>query len=467
GVFIELFPLVAECYPHESFRSLNARIRDEALLHLQHSKTGASLPEFSRNCNVVLNYITASFGDFAGFEVETEWIHCGHGDAGHHLRLQVQDFDEKGEFVLQFDFNEAVFPGDRQEFAVSHFFALFDAFVQDPGQSIGAVHLPGKAERQFLLKDFNRSAFTLPAIPSVVDLIEQRARINPGAVAVSDRERALTYQQLNRHADAVAGRLREMGLGTGSVIALLLPRSVETVIGIVGILKAGAAYLPIDPRFPDERVRFMLEDSGARAVVAEAVQPGFEQPVFTIAHMLAGDRTNRGHPPASRDPAYVIYTSGSTGKPKGVVIEHRSLLNYALWAQSTYCGGHPSSFAFFTPLTFDLTVTSLFVPLVSGGEIVVYPESGTGGDFALLDVLEDNRVDLVKLTPSHLSMLRGRDLSRSRVKGLILGGEDLKRDLAAATLQAFRGGVTIYNEYGPTEATVGCMIHAFDPERDL
>ena len=165
--------------------------------------------------------------------------------------------------------------------------------------------------------------------------------------------------------------------------------------------------------------------------------------------------------------AYIMFTSGSTGKPKGVQISQRALANYINWAGKEYEITDQTIFPLFTTIDFDLTVTSIFVPLTCGASIVVYEESKTGPDLAIFDVIEDNRADIIKLTPSHLSLLKDRDLKNSRLKTMIVGGEDFKRDLAENIIQSFHHEVKIYNEYGPTEATVGCIVHRFDCNNDL
>ena len=220
---------------------------------------------------------------------------------------------------------------------------------------------------------------------------------------------------------------------------------------------------------------FILEDLNATLVVTD------DQTIDRLPHETKhlvldakGDTPSRSpapatttyHPASLPDRAYIIYTSGSTGHPKGVVISHVALAHYIQWAAAKYVQSRTLSFPLFSPLSFDLTVTSLFLPLVTGGTLVVYPESGKQADLALLDVLQDNQVDIIKLTPSHLALLAGRDLSNSRVRQLILGGEDLRSSMAKDIFTAFNGAVEIHNEYGPTEATVGCIVHTFDPEKD-
>ncbi|MEM9152848.1 MAG: AMP-binding protein, partial [Cyanobacteria bacterium P01_F01_bin.3] len=157
----------------------------------------------------------------------------------------------------------------------------------------------------------------------------------------------------------------------------------------------------------------------------------------------------------------VMFRLTATGAPKGVAIEHRSLENYVQWAIAKYVRGRVLSFPLFSPLAFDLTVTSVFVPLLSGGQVVIYPEGEDPIDLSLQQIFRENAVDVIKLTPSHLALVQGMALG-SRVKTLILGGEDLKSAMASEIV-ADRPGIELYNEYGPTEATVGCMIHWFTP----
>ncbi|MGB8507416.1 MAG: amino acid adenylation domain-containing protein, partial [Pyrinomonadaceae bacterium] len=167
---------------------------------------------------------------------------------------------------------------------------------------------------------------------------------------------------------------------------------------------------------------------------------------------------------APEDIAYVIYTSGSTGQPKGVEVSHRALVNYVSWAERVYARGERRAFALYSSLAFDLTVTSVFVPLVGGGQIIIYRWEGK--EPPLARILDEGRVGVLKLTPSHLSLIKGRDNRRSGVRRLVVGGEVLLTELARQTSESFGHAVEILNEYGPTEATVGCMLYRFDPTTD-
>lgn len=299
---------------------------------------------------------------------------------------------------------------------------------------------------------------------------EEQVSRSPDAPALSFEGRSLTYAELNARANQLAHHLQFLGVSDAQLVGLCLNRSVDTVVAILAVLKAGGAYVPMDPVYPAERVRMIVEDAQCPVVLVHQAQADrfAESPDATLVTLDGPERPwedSSEEDPESRTTgdslAYIIYTSGSTGKPKGVMIPHSALANYIAWAAEQYTGGEPRSFALFTSPAFDLTVTSIFVPLVTGGRIIVYGERARLGDFAVLDVLEDGGAEVLKLTPSHLELLLNADSSGAAVKCMILGGEDLKDSLAQAAMDRFGPELALYNEYGPTEATVGCMIHRY------
>jgi len=340
------------------------------------------------------------------------------------------------------------------------------------------MHLQTDAERTAHLIHFNDSAAPYPANETVVSLFEAQAARTPDAIAVECAGQRLSYRELNTRANQLAHRLIALGVTPEQLIVIRMAHSLEVLVAILGVLKSGCAYVPVDPAYPAERMAFMLQDIRAATCGATPVvitQPALACDAPAEAHVIALDANwsaladeaegavNRSTP---RGLAYVIYTSGSTGKPKGVMIEHRSLVNYIWWARKQYSKDEALTWPLFSSLSFDLTVTSIFTPLISGGRIVAYAEDAGVRGMAILKVLEDNQCDIVKLTPSHLAMLKGMDVSASHLRKFIVGGEDFKTELAAAITHAFPRPVEIFNEYGPTEATVGCMIHRFDEAGD-
>ena len=470
GPFIEVFPLSTEVSVDETFASLMDKVKTEATSFLRNAQPGACDAGHQRCFNTVLNYITASVTDFCEYPTTVDWLHPGHCDRGHHLRLQVHDLTNSGEFVLQFDFNEQVFTTDAQNSAVQHFLNLLDAMLDDPQQSINAVNILSDQELQALIVPTDHSAE-----PTVVEQFRQQAKSTPEAVALACDGNLITYRDLDHRSDLLASRLAQHGVGTGSLVALMLRRSPAAIVGILAIQKAGGAFVPIDPSFPKSRIDWLFQDTAANAaVVAEDVAMCIADSVTSVCLRDDGSLIEPSDGIAEfnatvspDDTAYVLYTSGSTGQPKGTVLSHRNLSHYIGWAKTKYTGDVSLAFPLFTPLTFDLTITSIFLPLVTGGQIVIYRDSSERIDLSLLKVIDDDLVDIIKLTPAHLRMLEGQDLRDSRVTQLILGGEELTTRLAQEISTAFGHDVTIHNEYGPTEATVGCIVHTFDPAVDI
>jgi amino acid adenylation domain-containing protein len=310
---------------------------------------------------------------------------------------------------------------------------------------------------------------------SVIELVELQAAATPHAIAAVESDEQITYADLWRRADLIARSLCVDAGIRGQTVGLMLPRSIDAVAAMLGILKAGAAYLPIDPKYPAARIDYMLENSGARVVLTAS--DGREERGLRArrqvrfldiadARNLAERSAEPFSPPAPESLAYLIYTSGSTGTPKGVQIPHRALHHYVAWAKRYYVAGEAVDMPLFSSLAFDLTVTSIYLPLTSGGKVVIYREEGGPRDLSIYGVIKDNRVGMIKLTPSHLELVARMDVSSSRVRKIIVGGEDLKASLALKIHRAFGGRVEIFNEYGPTEATVGCMEYRFDPAND-
>jgi|FLOH01.1.fsa_nt_gi amino acid adenylation domain-containing protein len=346
--------------------------------------------------------------------------------------------------------------------------------AEHPEHPLATVPMLSREEETRVLRNWNATATEDAQTLCLHQQIERVAVRTPQAPAVRFGETVLSYADLDEQATHLSARLTSRGIGQGDLVGIFMARSPSLVASILAVLKSGAAYVPLDPSHPDDRLTKILEDSRAAAVfVDQSTASRANKLVSADCGVLdasapantAPTEPTRPIQAALNTPAYVIYTSGSTGKPKGVVVEHLSAANYIAWARRVYLSDQPGDFPLFTSLAFDLTVTSVFTPLTSGGCIHVYGEDDPT-DPTLLQVIGDDAVDVVKLTPSHLALLAGMDLSQSRIHTLILGGEDLTLEVARATVKAFGGGVRICNEYGPTEATVGSMVHVFDPQTD-
>ena len=402
----------------------------------------------------------------------------------HELDDEVSKFDlsltaieyQDQDLVLELEYSTELFRRRTIERLAERYLAVLEQVAADPDVALSRIDLRSVEER---LGEIALPGGEPEAAPStsVVERFSDQARRSPSSAALSRGETTLTYGELDELSNALAASLGDRGVGRGDLVGLVAAPSFEMVVAILGILKLGAAYLPLDPTIPAERFRSIAADAGLATVLTQGDARRFDsggdsRGVATI-DLDAEIHRSTGPPPASVPPdpddlAYVIYTSGSTGAPKGVMISHGALANYVDWATRTYVDPEGTVFALHSPASVDLTVTSIYVPLASGNEIVVY----RGDDPARLlgELVEDGRAHLVKLTPTHLRLLGeldpGGTPARSTLRRLIVGGEDLRTDLAARIDALFGGRVEIFNEYGPTEACVGCTVHRYAPDAD-
>jgi amino acid adenylation domain-containing protein/non-ribosomal peptide synthase protein (TIGR01720 family) len=357
---------------------------------------------------------------------------------------------------------------------LNHLQVLLEDMCAHRNKSLLEFGLLTAAEKQKYLYEFNNTRTDNWSGKSVVHLFEEQVRLAPDAVALRYNGQTLTYRELNNRANQLAHYLKDRGVGPEQVAAISLDRSPEVIIAIMGTLKAGGAYVPLDTSLPVQRLALMLEETKAPVILTNDLLakrlPLSEAVIIRLdtdwAEIEAEPDINLPEAAQPDHMAYIIYTSGSTGWPKGAILRHSNLLNYITWARNFYLRGEKYDFPLFSSLSFDLTITSIFVPLVSGGAIVIYGESETP-NMEVMDVIRDDLVDIIKLTPAHLTLIQSANISAKRLRKMIVGGEDLKRSLAQNIWELFEGRVEIYNEYGPTEATVGCMIHLFDPHTDF
>ncbi|MFF3460693.1 non-ribosomal peptide synthetase [Streptomyces sp. NPDC002730] len=298
-------------------------------------------------------------------------------------------------------------------------------------------------------------------------MLRRQIERTPDAVALIGREGPISYAELDRRSDVVAAALRARGAGRGAVVGLLADRSVAALAGLWGALKAGAAYLPLDPNHPPARIAAVLADAGAAlCLVGEEHKalPGHDVPVLVLDRLPTDGAEPAPETTLPDDVAYVIYTSGSTGRPKGVLVEHRALVEYTHWATDRYGVDASTRFGLFTSLAFDLTGTAIFPPLLAGGSIALVP--GEAGRHNLTELLTQLGVNALKLTPAHLELICALDVGPQNFRVLVVGGEQLRGPVAAQAQLVFGPGCRVVNEYGPTEATIGCVIHTFDPQCD-
>jgi amino acid adenylation domain-containing protein len=301
------------------------------------------------------------------------------------------------------------------------------------------------------------------------ELIEAAADAHPESIAVRDPARglAVSFGELEARANRLAWALRDRGVGVKDRVAWCSTPSFETPAVMLGILKAGAAFVPMDPKHPADRLAQVLEDAEAKVVLAEHPDalPGSETPESVIA---AATRQDRPDPIATReDPAYLIYTSGSTGRPKGVVVPHRGVVQYVEWARAKYEVAAGGGLPFHGSIAFDSTATSPFPPLACGTPLTIVDTSNPSTPDPMAEHLRHHGgYNYIKLTPLHaelLAQMLPAERLRAATRSIVVGGEQLYGRQVEPWLRA---GVKVFNEYGPTEASVSCVAHELEPDHD-
>jgi amino acid adenylation domain-containing protein len=356
--------------------------------------------------------------------------------------------------VLALEYNTDLFRRERVERMAAHFAALVDSALADPERPLGRLDPIPATERARLVVEFNDTAADLPAGRTMVDYFGEWAARHRDAVAVVAGEEHLDYGRLDALSEQLADRLRARGVGPGATVGLCLERGPALLVGLLGVFKAGAAYLPLDPEYPQERLDYMLGDSGAGFLLTESVLAD-RLPAAGVVRLLV-DVAEPGPAPATPrtrpgpdDVAYLIYTSGSTGRPKAVAVTHGNLLNLLLcMAERLDVGPQDTVLAITTPC-FDIAGLELFMPLVAGARVLLADRATTRDGARLLPLLA--RATVAQATPATWRMVLDAGWAAGGAATLLCGGEALTADLAEALLAR---GRCVVNVYGPTETTI-------------
>jgi amino acid adenylation domain-containing protein len=341
-------------------------------------------------------------------------------------------------------YDTGVFASAEAQSLAERFLGVLEQTLRAPKEKIRRLSLLSDEERHTLLIRLNDSG-ELTERACLHELYEAQARLTPDAVAVWHTSGELTYSELDRRSNQLARHLQTLGVGIETLVAVSLPRIPPMLVALLGVLKAGGAYVPLDPRYPGERIRFMLEDSGARVVIGDGGQVDLSRDGATIAEH---DDTSLRSGAIPDNLAYVLYTSGSTGEPKGVAIEHRNAVALLRWARSVYPPAELAGVLASTSLCFDLSVFEIFGPLTTGGRVVLVDDA-----LGLARLPRCAHVTLVNTVPSAIAELLRTDLGLPEsVRTVNLAGESASAALVDS-IYARAHVRKVYDLYGPTEAT--------------
>jgi len=375
------------------------------------------------------------------------------------LSLFLEEIEtEKGSYLEGFwEYDGDLFTPERITRMVGHFQTLLKGIVANPQQTIGELPLLTESEKQQLLVEWNQTQTSYPDHYCIHQLFEEQVVKTPDAIAVIDGEKSLTYEQLNQKANQLAYYLQNLGVKTEDLVGICIERSVLMIIGLLGILKAGAAYIPLDPNYPSERLAYMLEDSAVSVLLTQEnlvdTLPNYLGTIFCLDQdgkiLDHHPQDNLLHPMTSENLAYVIYTSGSTGKPKGVLIQHQSLLNLVSWHQNAFDITTIDRVTQLAGIAFDASVWEIWPYLTAGACLAIVPPDLLTSPKQLQEWLIAKKITVSFLPTPLAETLIPLDWSPNCPLRLMLTGGDKLNDFPPTSIP-----FTLVNNYGPTENTV-------------
>lgn len=428
----------------------------EELIRMENVRSDASRNPIFDYCFVYQNFDLNS--------ERGEHYFISNGTSKYDLTLEVVETNDSLTYYLEYA--QALFSEEEMVDFSERFEFVLNSVLKNPQVLIKNALIESRKKTNEFLKNWNNTDVALPSYNSFIEIFKEFAETTPGAIAVSSLDQMYTYAELWEASNRFVQILRSEGITHNDTVVISMRRSELLLVALIGTLKAGATFVPVDIDYPESRLKYIIQDCRAGFLILNEGSVNSETngiKSIELTHSLLNTVSNDPQTNVSlAGTAYILYTSGTSGNPKGVRVGHASLLNYLFGAKHYYAGGEKADYALHTSISFDLTITSLFTSLISGGRVVVYPENTPGA--SIDNILLDNKVNVIKMTPSHLELVLKANLnvdSISSLKKIIVGGEKFDTQMAKNVQEKFGDNVKIFNEYGPTEATVGCMIYEF------
>lgn len=481
GFFVNTQVLKAEFNEHSRFSEVLQQVRQAALEAQAHQDlpfeqlVSALQPERSLSHSplfqVLFNHQGTIEGQSAHSLPQLTVDHLPWNTPSAQFDLTLNTSLSEQAFSASISYATDLFDAASIEQLSRHWLALLRAVVIDAEQPVASLPLLDATERSLMVEGWNSPVSQTPNALNVIHLFEQQVQRDPQAFALIVGEQQLTYQQLNRRANQLAHALIQRGVGPEVLVGVALERSVDMIVALLGVLKAGGAYLPLDPGYPQDRLAYMIDDSGIGLLLTQAaVQPQLPIPAGVEALILDAQadwlagyaETNPQGATSAEHLAYTIYTSGSTGKPKGVMVAHGALVNFISSMARAPGLSADDRMLSLTTFCFDIFGLEIYLPLTVGARLVL-AETGVNLDpAALLDIVARQGISVLQATPSTWRLLLDHP-QRNALQGcrLLCGGEALSDELASRMLAI---SDQLWNLYGPTETTIWSAIHRLDPQ---
>ena len=473
GAFISTIPFKMDIDYNKTYLNFILDLKKDYFNILRNQKYPytAILEDLRKTTNISKSLYDISFSyqnardnnQLSSINYTTGWLF--NGCVSNNMDIHIYDMDNTGDLSILFDYRKDLFKASDVEEIYNNLINILNQIISNPNILLNDISSIDKNVENFITNNYNNTKAEFPGNTPIIKLFEEQAKLSYTKLALIEGEKELTYAELLNSVNNLAYNLSKNGLKYQDKVCLFFDNSIELVVSILACLKLGVCYIPLNTSFPFERVKYIMNDSNSAKILTNSknisklaefnnsIVIDYENLNFEAKHSYNEKLLN------SNDLVYIIYTSGSTGNPKGVQIANKSLVNYIYWCTKQYVTTTPCNFPLYSSIAFDLTVTSIYTPLISGNSIYIYNNSNP--ELLIKEIVADKKIQVLKLTPAHLSLLLDVATPDSCIKELIVGGDILTTETCKAIINKFHNGIKIYNEYGPTEATVGCMIYEY------
>ncbi|MBP7654186.1 amino acid adenylation domain-containing protein, partial [Candidatus Dependentiae bacterium] len=471
GLFINTIPVRIKIKNGETFEELLKRTQKEAVeCQPHHYSSLAEIQSQSELKQNLINHIVV----FENYPIDEKLQAIEKNDnalsiAATEVFEQINyDFgiivSKTNKINIEFTYNRVKFSGKNIERIAGHFEKIIETIIGKSKTEINDIDILTENEKEKILYEFNGPEIDYPEDKTIIELFEEQAAKTPDNIAVVFDDIKLTYRELNERANAVGHYLREKyEIRADDIVGIMLERSEKLIIGILGILKAGAAYLPIDTEYPESRVEYILKDAGCKAVISAAPQierfkKTYNNKFFELADINFVRNENLSLISNSKNLAYIIYTSGSTGQPKGVMIEHRNIINTLKALDKKYPLNKSDNYLLKTTYTFDVSVSEIFCFIFGKGRLVVLPSGFEKDPEKIIETIEKHNITHINFVPSmfnvFIEILSSDMITKIRtLKYIFLAGEAVTPQIIKK-FNKLNTEILLENIYGPTETAV-------------